>query len=139
MILQPFISCLTYPEKRPTEGQYLYYSRIRQHGLLWNYKRVRQVYLLLGMNKHRKVRRRVPARVIVPLIVPDQVGDTLSMDFMCYVLVNKRRFRTLNIIDDYNREATAVEADYTRPAIRVTQILERSIHEQGKTKLYQSR
>lgn len=119
-------------ERHPTEGQDLYYSRIRQQGLLWNYKRVRRVYLLLGMNKRRKVRRRVPARVKVPLIVPEQAGDTWSMDFMCDVLMNKRRFRTLNIIDDYNREAIAVEAAYTIPAVRVTQILERTIHEQGK-------
>jgi putative transposase len=54
------------------------------------------------------------------------------MDFMCDVLLNKRRFRTLNIIDDFNREAIAVEAAYTMPAMRVTQILERTIHEQGK-------
>jgi len=76
-------------EKHTTEGQDLYYSRIRQQGLLWNYKRVGRVYLLLGMNKRRKVRRRVPARVKVPLIVPEQAGDTWSMDFMCDVLVNK--------------------------------------------------
>ncbi len=54
------------------------------------------------------------------------------MDFMCDVLVNKRRFRTLNIIDDFNREAIVVEASYTMPAMRVTQILERTIHEQGR-------
>jgi len=106
-------------EKHPTEGQDLYYSRIRQQGLLWNYKRVRRVYLLLGMNRRRKV-------------VPEQAGDTWSMDFMCDVLLNKRRFRTLNIIDDFNREAIVVEAAYTMPAMRVTQILERTIHEQGK-------
>lgn len=76
-------------EKHPTEGQDPYYSRIRQQGLRWNYKRVRRIYLLLGMNKRRKVRRRVPARVKVPLVVPEQAGDTWSMDFMCDVLVNK--------------------------------------------------
>jgi len=41
-------------EKHPTEGQDLYYSRIRQQGFHWNYKRVRRVYLLLGMNKRRR-------------------------------------------------------------------------------------
>ena len=41
-------------ERHPTEGQDLYYSRIRQQGLEWNYKRVRRVYLLLGMNRRRK-------------------------------------------------------------------------------------
>jgi putative transposase len=119
-------------EKHPTEGQDLYYSRIRQQGLLWNYKRVRRVYLLMGMNRRRKARRRVPGRVKVPLVVPKKAGDTWSMDFMCDVLMNKRKFRTLNIIDDYNREAITVEVAYTMPAMRVTQILERTIHEQGK-------
>lgn len=32
-------------EAYPTEGQDLYYSRIRQQGIVWNYKRVRRVYL----------------------------------------------------------------------------------------------
>jgi putative transposase len=41
-------------EKHPTEGQDLYYSRIRLEGLAWNYKRVRWVYRLLGMNAGEK-------------------------------------------------------------------------------------
>jgi len=40
-----------------TEGQDLYYGRIRTQGYKWNYKRVRRVYLLLGLNQRRKVRR----------------------------------------------------------------------------------
>ena len=54
------------------------------------------------------------------------------MDFVSDMLPSKRKFKTLNIIGDYNREAIAVEAAYTMPAMRVTQILERTIHEQGK-------
>src|SRR5690606_19063134 len=57
--------------KYPTEGQDLYYSRIRREGLKWNYKRVRRVYLLLGMNRRKKVRKRVPARVQEPLVIPE--------------------------------------------------------------------
>ncbi len=34
----------------------------------------------------------------------------------------------------YNQEAIAVEAAYTMIAVQVTQILERTIHEQGKPK-----
>ena len=63
-------------EKHPTEGQDLYYSRICQQGFQWNYKRVRRVYLLLGINKRRKVRRRVPARVKVPMVVPEGARET---------------------------------------------------------------
>ena len=51
----------------PTEGQDLYYGRIRTQGFKWNRKRVRRVYLLLGLNQRRKIRRRVPQRVKIPL------------------------------------------------------------------------
>lgn len=119
-------------EKYPTEGQDLYYSRIRGEGIEWNYKRVRRVYLLLGMNRRRKARRRVPARVKLPLRVPGQPNEVWSMDFMNDVLTSRRKFRVLNIMDDYNRQAVAVEAGYSMPAVRVTRILEQIIREQGK-------
>ena len=118
----------------PTEGQDLYYSRIRTQGLKWNYKKVRRVYRLLGLTKRRKIRKRIPARVKVPLKQPAYWGDTWSMDFMSDVLTSSRKFRTLNIMDDYNREAITVEAAHSMPAQRVTQILDRTIKEKGKPK-----
>lgn len=93
----------------PNEGQDKFYSRIRNEGLKWNYKRVRRVYLLLGMNKGKRVRKRLASRIKLPLVVPLTFNDTWSMDFMHDVLMNGRKFRTLNIIDDYNREALAIE------------------------------
>ena len=122
-------------EKYPTEGQDLYYSRIREQGLLWNYKRVRRVYSLLGMNHRRRKMKRIPARVKVPLIQPERANQTWSMDFMSDVLVNKRTFRTLNIMDDYNREALNIIPDFSIPACRVNQILEQTIREHGKPDL----
>lgn len=121
-------------EKHPTEGQDLYYRRIRREGLLWNYKRVRRVYLLLGMNRRRKVRKRVPSRIKQPLFQPENAGDTWSIDFMSDVLTNKRKFRTLNVIDDFNRQAIAVEVAHSMPAIIVTGLLSRIIREHGKPK-----
>lgn len=122
-------------ERYPTEGQDLYYSRIRQQGICWNYKRVRRVYLLLGMNRRRKTRRRIPARVKLPLVQPGKANQTWSMDFMSDVLVSKRKFRTLNIMDDYNRQAIAIEAGHSMPAIRVIQLVEQTIREQGKPEI----
>ena len=118
--------------KHPTEGQDLYYSRIRREGLVWNYKRVRRVYLMLGMNRRRKVRKRVPERVKQPLLQPERPGQTWSIDFMSDVLTNKRKFRTLNVIDDFNRQAIAVEVAHSMPATTVTNLLERIITEKGK-------
>lgn len=99
---------------------------------MWNYKRIRRIYLLLGMNRRRKTKRRVPARVKVPLAVPERANEMWSVDFMSDVLVSKRKFRTLNVMDDYNRQAITVEAAHSMPAARVTQILECAIEEQGK-------
>lgn len=120
--------------KHPTEGQDLYYSRIRREGLKWNYKRVRRVYLMLGMNKRRKVKKRVPQRIKQPLCQPENYIETWSVDFMSDVLVNKRKFRTLNVIDDFNREAIAIEVAHSMPAQLVTRLLDRAICEKGKPK-----
>lgn len=120
--------------KHPTEGQDLYYSRIRREGLKWNYKRVRRVYLMLGMNKRRKVKRRVPQRIKQPLCQPENYTETWSVDFMSDVPTNKRKFRTLNVIDDFNREAIAIEAAHSMPAQLVTRLLDRIIREKGKPK-----
>lgn len=56
------------------------------------------------------------------------------MDFLNDVLSNQRKFRTLNVIDDFNREAIAIEAAHSMPAVRVTRILQQVICEQGKPK-----
>jgi len=119
-------------EKHPTEGQDLYYSRIRREGLQWNYKRVRRVYLLLGLNRRRKARKRIPARVKQPLLQPEAPCQTWSVDFMSDVLINKRKFRTFNVIDDYNREVIAIEAAHSMPATTVIRLMEQIIGEKGK-------
>lgn len=125
-------------EKHPTEGQDLYYSRIRREGLIWNYKRVRRVYLLLGMNRRRKARKRAPGCVKQPLLQPERPGITWSLDFMSDVLTNKRKFGTFNVIDDYNRQAIAVEVAHSMPAATVTRLLERIIKEQGKPERFRT-
>jgi putative transposase len=47
-------------------------------------------------------------------------------------LVDGRRFRLLNIIDDYNRESLAVEIDTSLPALRVIRTLEQLIERRTK-------
>ena len=54
------------------------------------------------------------------------------MDFMYDVLKTGRKFRTLNIIDDYNREALAIEAKFSFTSHMVTTLLNNLIKEKGK-------
>ena len=48
---------------------------------------------------------------------------TWALDFMSDSLSNGRTIRTLNIIDDYNREALWIEVDTSLPAERVVRVL----------------
>lgn len=47
-------------------------------------------------------------------------------------LQTKRKFRTLNIIDDFNRMAISIEAEFSFPSQSVVEALKRAIHENGK-------
>ena len=117
---------------RPREGQDKLYQRLRLAGYTWNKKRVRRIYLKLGLNLRRKTRKRIPTRVKQPLAQTEQPNQKWSMDFMSDALENGRRFRVLNVIDDFNRKAIAVEAEFTFPAMGVIQVLRRVFEEYGK-------
>lgn len=117
--------------KHPVEGQDKIYARIRNEGIAWNKKRIRRVYLKLRLNKRMKKRRRVPARVKEPLFIPDKHNEVWSMDFMHDSLQNGRKFRVLNIMDDYNREALAIEAHLSIGSKLVIQTLEEVTREKG--------
>lgn len=86
----------------------------------------------MGLNIRRKARKRLPARVKQPLEVPEKLNQSWSMDFMSDSLMSGRRFRTLNLIDDYNREALAIEVDTALPAERVIRVLEEAVEYRGK-------
>ena len=44
---------------------------------------------------------------------------------MSDVLWHGRRFRTFNVVDDFNREGLAIEVDLNLPSERVVRVLER--------------
>jgi len=119
-------------EKHPTRGFGVYFGRIRNEGLVWNHKRVKRVYDLLKLNLRRKHKRRLPNREKLPLEQPNSINQKWSMDFMSDALTDGRKFRTFNLIDDFNREVLAIEADTSLPAQRVVRVLERVIWERGK-------
>ena len=50
---------------------------------------------------------------------------------MCDVLSNGRRFRTLNIIDDYNREAILIKPGMSLPATCVTKFIDQVASTRG--------
>jgi putative transposase len=111
----------TYPER----GFSKLYKIIRRRGLPWNHKRVWRVYCDLKLNLRRKGKKRLPKREPQPLAVPEAVNATWSADFMSDALWDGRRFRTFNLVDDFNREALVIEIELNLAATRVVRVLER--------------
>ena len=112
-------------ERFPERGFDKLFQLIRRRGLVWNHKRVWRVYCLMQLNRRRRGKKRVPNRHPMPLVSGEQINNSWSIDFMSDALWDGRRFRTFNVIDDFSREALAIEVDLNLPAARVIRTLER--------------
>jgi len=108
-----------------TRGFQTYYSKIRLEGLLWNRKRGLLVYR--NINLKLRIKLRIPSRIKEKLLAPGSLNETWSIDFMSDSLATGRRFRVLNVIDDYNRESLINEAFYSIPCVRLVQKLKELI------------
>lgn len=110
-------------ERKPRWGYKKMYAYLKNQGYSWNHKRVHRIYRELGLNIRIKPRKRLPTREAKPLFQPEAANISWSLDFMSDSLSNGRAFRTLNIMDDFNREALWIEADTSLPARRVIRTL----------------
>lgn len=79
-----------------------------------------------------KPKKRLKREKPEPLRVPAGSNESWSMDFMHDQLSDGRTVRLLNIIDDFNREALAIEVDFSLSASRVVRTLEQLIEWKGK-------
>ena len=97
---------------------------MRNQGYAWNHKRVWRIYKEMGLNLPRRTKKRIPKMPKVPLIAPTEANSMWALDFMYDTLHYGRPFRTLNVIDESNREILAIEIDISLPAARVVRTLE---------------
>ncbi|SGC80104.1 transposase ISMyma01_aa2-like protein [Mycobacterium tuberculosis] len=118
-------------ELSPRAGFWKCFHRMRQKKYSFNHKRVYRVYCRLGLNLKRRVKKKLPERIKVPLIAATQINEGWAMDFMSDSLYCGKRFRTLNIIDESTRECLAIEIDTSLPAERIIRILSRLKGERG--------
>jgi putative transposase len=96
-----------------------------------NHKRVYRLYVeeQLWVRKRRRKRRLAVPRIA--MLVPKQMNEVWSLDFVSDALVSGRRFRALTIADDFTREALAIEVDTSLGGVRVTRVLDRLQQERG--------
>jgi len=96
---------------------------LQREGWQVNHKRVYRLYVEEKLALRRK-RGRKRSTVRQPL--PDAVAanQVWSVELMTDALSSGRRFRTLNIVDDYTRECLAIEVDTSLSGVRVVRVLE---------------
>ena len=116
----------------------LMYDWLRSQGHKWNHKKVYRVYCELKLNLRIKPKKRIPNRNPEPLEAPERPNESWSLDFMSDSLTDGRTFRTLNVIDDFNRESLGIEIDHSLPSARVVRLLERIAEEKGYPKQLRS-
>jgi putative transposase len=105
-------------------GFWKLFDRLRLLGRPWNHKRVHRVYCALRLNRPHRTKRRVPRRPRIPLTAPAVLNETWALDFMRDTLYDGRVFRTLNVLDQGNREGLAIEIGFSLPSRRVLALLD---------------
>lgn len=119
-------------EQYPKYGCPTLHDMLVIEGEVKNYKRTYRIYGEEGLQVRTKKRKKL-IRARVPMLVPDTVNARWSMDFVSDQLANGRRFRVLNIVDDFSREYLLKVVDFSISGQRIAHELNRLARELPKT------
>lgn len=118
-------------ERYPLYGFNKLFQVLSRQGHVWNHKRVHRIYCLLKLNFRRKGKQRLQVHNPAPLATPEALNQSWSIDVMHDALTCGRRFRTFNVVDDFDRESLAIEIDLNITTQRVVRVLDRIVANRG--------
>lgn len=84
-------------------GYLMLHGLLKGEGLVQNKKHTYRLYTEEGLQVRTKKRKKLQ-RPRIPMEVPTAANQRWSMDFVADQLSSGRRFRVLNIVDDFTRE-----------------------------------
>ena len=87
----------------PRYGYLMLHGLLKTEGRVINKKRTYRLYTQENLQVRTKKRKKLQ-RPRLPMAVPTRVNERWSLDFVSDQLSHGRRFRVLNIVDDYSRE-----------------------------------
>ncbi len=117
------------------------YGYRRLHVLLvregWqvNHKRVYRLYREEGLSLRLKRKKKRVSLLRIPCPRATAPNEVWSMDFMTDHLSNGRAFRVLTLVDNFSRESSAIEVDFSLTGQRVVATLERVGGQNGLPKI----
>jgi putative transposase len=103
-----------------------------------NHKRIYRIYRELELNLRIKPPRRLKRDRPDPLDMPRQINKVWSNDFTHDQLADSRRFRTFNVLDNYNREGLDIEVELLLPSARIIRALDQIIEWRGQPEIIRS-
>jgi transposase InsO family protein len=112
-------------------GVGMIYLKLRQAGMVVNYKRVERLYQKARLQLRRRKRKKVPAGERQPLLRPLAANEVWSMDFVFDRTAEGRVIKCLTIVDDATHEAVAIEVERAISGHMLTRVLDRLAHERG--------
>jgi len=107
----------------PRYGYLTLHSLLKAEGQVINRKRTYRLYRMLGLQVRTRRRKKL-TRPRIPLTVPHAANQRWSLDFVSDQLATGRRFRILNIVDDYSRECVGQLIDTSISGIAVSHFLD---------------
>ena len=114
----------------PRYGYLMLHGLLKAEGLVVNRKRTYRLYTEEALQVRTKKRKKLQ-RARLPMAVPMSVNQRWSMDFVADQLSNGRRFRILNIMDEYSREVVGQLVSTSISGQRVGRFLDQVAETRG--------
>lgn len=121
--LRERIQALAQRHKRYGVG--MIHLKLRQAGMLVNYKRVERLYQEARLQVRRRKRKKVAFGERQPLLRPTAANQVWSMDFVFDRTADGRVIKSLTIVDDATHEAVAIEVEHAISGQMLTRVLDR--------------
>ena len=98
---------------------------LKREGWEVNWKKLYRLYREEGLTVRKRGGRKRAMGTRTPMAIPQAPNQRWSLDFMSDALEDGRRFRVLNVIDDFSRECLAAVVDTSIGGARVARELDR--------------
>ena len=122
---------LALAQRHKRYGVGMIHLKLKQEGMLVNYKRVERLYQEAKLQVRRRRRKKVLPGKRQPLARPTAANEVWSMDFVFDRTAEGRAIKCLTIVDDATHEAVVIAVERAISGLGVTRVLDRLARSRG--------
>ena len=105
---------------------------LRREGIELNHKKLFRLYREERLTVKKRGGRKRALGTRAPMTLPQGPNQRWSLDFVCDMLADGRRFRILVVVDDFTRECLALVVDTSLSGMRVARELDSIVETRGR-------